>query len=301
MRTVIWVGLVTLTVAGCAAAPAATTGSAAAGRTAAEPEPTLVGTDWQLSSYREPGGAEPIPVSVDSTLSLTAKGSVYAHACNYLGATARLGPATVTVALAGSTDIACSGENGEVERQVTAMLEAGTVRWSIRDRVLTLSGLDGQVLIYRVRPSPYPDLDARTLAAGKLAGGDWRLAAGRAEGGLYMTFETRTEPGARWGEGGIMAPAPADCLASYVIEAGVLGGQHYVSAWATPKVGRVTVRALPASAEQILPFHAVADSSLRIAGAWLDDFRPGSSTVTFYDRAGEVITAYPEGPCRKFR
>ena len=31
------------------------------------------------------------------------------------------------------------------------------------------------------------------------------------------------------------------------------------------------------------------------------DFRPGSSTVTFYDRAGAVITAYPKGPCRQFR
>jgi hypothetical protein len=108
-------------------------------------------------------------------------------------------------------------------------------------------------------------------------------------------FEERAEPGAAWGSAGIASPERADCLASYVIEAGVLGGQHYVAAWATPEVGKVTVRATPASAVQTLPFHAVPGASLRIAGAWLADFRPGSSTVTFYDRAGAVITAYPKG------
>lgn len=300
MRTVIWVGLVTLTVAGCAAALAATVGPGAAGSTAPAPEPALVGTDWQLTSYREPGAAEPVPVDIDSTISLTAKGNLSVHACNYIGATARVGLATLTITPGATTDIFCSGKSGELERQVNAMLAAGTVRWSIRDRVLTLTAPDGQVLTYRVRPSPYPDLDARTLAAGKFAGGDWRLAAGRGESGQHLAFETRTEPGAAWGSAGIAAPAPADCLASYVIEAGVLGGRHYVAAWATPKVGRVIVRATPASAEQVLPFHAVPGSSLRIAGAWLADFRPSSSSVTFYDRAGKVITAYPKGPCRQF-
>ena len=301
MRTIIWAGLVTLAVAGCAAAPAATAGSGVGASTATAPEPTLVGTDWQLISYREPGAGAPVPVTVDSTISFTAKGIVSVHACNYIGATARLGPATMTINPGATTDIGCSGENGEVERQVNAMLAAGTVRWSIRDRVLTLTDEDRQVLAYRVRPSPYPDLGARTIAAGDLAGGNWRLAAGPTDRGPFLIFEERAEPGAAWGSAGIASPERADCLASYVIEAGVLGGQHYVAAWATPEVGKVTVRATPASAVQSLPFHAVPGSSLRIAGAWLADFRPGSSTVTFYDRAAAVITAYPKGPCRQFR
>jgi len=301
MRTVIWAGLVTLTVAGCAAAPAATGGSGVGASTAAAPEPTLVGTDWQLISYQEPGADAAVPVTVDSTVSLTAKGHLSVHACNYIGATARVGPATMAIDPGATTDMFCSGENGEVERRVNAMLAAGTVRWSIRDRALTLTGPDGRVLTYRVRPSPYPDLEARTIAAGDLAGGNWRLAVGPTDRAPFLVFEERAEPGAAWGSAGIASPEPADCLASYVIEAGVLGGQHYVAAWATPEVGKVTVRATPASAVQTLPFQAVPGSSLRIAGAWLADFRPGSSTVTFYDRAGAVITAYPKGPCRQFR
>ena len=257
MRTIIWAGLVTLTVAGCAAAPAATAGSGVGASTATAPEPTLVGTDWQLISYREPGAGAPVPVTVDSTISFTAKGIVSVHACNYIGATARVGPATMTINPGATTDIGCSGENGEVERQVNAMLAAGTVRWSIRDRVLTLTDEDRQVLAYRVRPSPYPDLGARTIAAGDLAGGNWRLAAGPTDRGPFLIFEERAEPGAAWGSAGIASPERADCLASYVIEAGVLGGQHYVAAWATPEVGKVTVRATPASAVQTLPFHAV--------------------------------------------
>ncbi len=305
MRTVIWAGLVSLTVAGCAAAPAATAGpgvaasTVAVGRTATEP--TLVGVDWQLTSYRESGAAAPVPVRLDSTLSFTAKGTWFAHACNYLGGAAALAPATMAVRYGGSTDIYCSGESGEVERQVGATMSAGTVRWSIRDRVLTLTGPAGHMLTYRVRPTPYPDLDARTVVAGNRAGGSWRLAVDRTGGRLGLVFEERTEPGAAWGSAGIVAPEPADCLASYVIEAGVLGGEHFVTAWATPRVGKVTVRARPASAEQTLPFLAVPGSRLRIAGGWLDDFRPSTSVVMFYDRAGAVITAYPKGPCRPFR
>jgi hypothetical protein len=133
MRTVIWADLVALTVAGCAAALAATAGSGVGASTATAPEPTLVGTDWQLISYQEPGAGRRRagPVTVASTISLTVKGTV---------------------------------------------------------------------------------------------------------------------------------SVPAASI-------------------------RVTVRATPASAVQTLPFHAVPGSSLRIAGAWLADFRPGSSTVTFYDRA----------------
>ena len=290
--------LAALTATGCGAAPAAVSGLGAAGSPAAAPEPTLVDTYWQLTSYRERSAAGSVPVvGIDSTLSLTANGNVAVHACNFMGGTARMGPATLTVTLGVSTAIGCSGADGEIERQVEAMFDSRTVRWSIRDRVLTLSGQEGQVLTYRVRPSPYPDLDARTVAVGKLAGGEWRLAAGRA-GGLYMTFETRTKGDAGWGRSMIRAPGPGDCLASSVMEGGVLGGRHYVAAWATPEVGKVTVRATPASPEQSLPLHAVPDSSLRIAGAWLDDFRPSASTVTFYDRAGAVISAYPNGPCR---
>lgn len=74
--------------------------------------------------------------------------------------------------------------------------------WSIRESLLTLTAADGHVLVYRVRPSIYPSLTART-------------------------------------------PTPP----------------------------------------------------LRIAGAWIADFRPDSRPVTFYDRAGTVIAAWPNGPC----
>jgi heat shock protein HslJ len=279
-----------LTVAGCASA----TAPAAYDREV--DQPPLVGTEWQLTSYQDPGAESPIAVRTDSTLSFSAESRFSAHACNYIGGTAQVDADTITFGQSASTRMGCRGEPAELERRVTATL-AGTAAWSIRAERLTLIGADGHVLTYRVRPSIYPSLTARTIVAGDRAGGHFRLAVDGPADRPSLVFEERTAPGAGWGTAGIISPAPGDCLSNHVMGVGSLGGQTFLAAWATPDVAKVTTRAFEDGPETALTFYPVPDSTLRIAGAWITGFHPSRSPVTFYDRTGAVIAGYPNGPC----
>jgi heat shock protein HslJ len=279
-----------LAVAGCASA----TGPPAADGEV--DEPPLVGTEWQLASYQDPAAEAPVPVTTDSTLSFSAKGHFSARACNYIGGTAQVDGHMIRFGGGAMTEMACGGEEGVLETKVVATVQ-GSVDWSIRARTLTLTGGDGHVLTYRVRPSIYPNLTARTILAGNRDGGQFRLAVHGPSNRPFLAFEERTAPGEGWGRAGIASPGPNDCLANHVMGAGSLGGQTFLVAWATPDVAKVTTQATQDGPETALTFYAVPGSTLRIAGLWTASFRPSNSPVTFYDRNGTVIAAYPNGPC----
>ncbi len=259
-------------------------------------QPPLVGTEWQLASYQDPGADSPVPVQADSTLSFSASGRFSAHACNYFGGSAQVDADTITFGQGASTQMACMGEPAVLERKVAAIL-MGSAAWSVRANLLTLTAADGHVLIYRVRPSIYPSLTARTILAGDRAGGHFRLAVDGPPDRPSLVFEERTAPGEGWGTAGIVSPGPDDCLANHVMGAGSLGGQTFLAAWATPDVAKVTTQASEDAPETTLTFYPVRDSTLRIAGAWTAGFHPSRSPVTFYDHTGTVIAAYPNGPC----
>lgn len=247
-------------------------------------EPPLVGTEWQLASYRGPGAEAPVAVRADSTLSLSATGSFTARAGNRFGGPATVDAERISFEESASTARGCTGELMVLDGKVAATLR-GSARWAIRGGVLTLAGADGHVLTYRVRPSIYPSLTARTILAGDRAGGQYRLAVE----GHFLVFEYRTAPGERWNSAGHAAPRPGDDLAGHVLGAGELGGETFLAAWATPDVAKVTSDA----ADTDLPLHVVPGSTLRIAGRWVADFRPGVSVVTFLDRGGAVLARYP--------
>jgi heat shock protein HslJ len=136
-----------LAVAGCAAA------AAPAAYHRGVDQPPLVGTDWQLASYRDPGADSPVAVHTDSTLSFSTAGRFIAHACNRIGGSAQVDADTVTFGQAASTQMLCMGEAGVLERKVKATLR-DSAGWSIRANLLTLTAADGHVLTYRVsRPS----------------------------------------------------------------------------------------------------------------------------------------------------
>jgi len=258
--------------------------------------PPLVGTEWQLASYRNRDDGSPTTVATDSTLEISAAGHVTATACNTMGGTASVTARTISVGSLGSTLMACSGEPGILDAEVTATL-TGKSSWSITRGILTLSNANGHVLTYRVRPSIYPNLAARTIITGNRGGGQYRLAVEGRPGHLGLVFEERTAPGEPWGQAGVAAPAPGDCLADSVIRAGSLGTQTFVATWATPDVAKVTTQTTADAPQHTLTFYDVPGTTLRIAGLWATSFRPSISPVTFYDRNNHIIAAYPRGPC----
>lgn len=290
-------------VTGCASSGAATPGSA---RTTTLGTPTLramradgpplVGTEWQLISYRDPAKAGPIAVNTDSTLEFNGKGVFFAHACNFINGEATITSRTIMFTAGGSTAMACTGEPNMLEREVEATAN-GSVSWSISGRILTLKNSNGRLLGYRVRPSIYPDLNAHTIIAGQRAGGQFRLAVQGHGRALSLVFEERSAAIEPWGTAGLAAPEPKDCLADFVISAGSLGRKAFLVAWATSNVAKVATRATTNSPQTNLAFYKVPGSTLRIAGLWTSAFRPSISPVTFYDRHGTIIAQYPNGPC----
>lgn len=187
---------VLLTAAGCSsAAPGALNRSAPPSRSlASASQPPLTGTEWQLASYSNPGSAQRVTVTTDSTAEFSTKGHFSAHACNFLGGAVTMTSDRIFFSTVGSTLMACGGEPGQLNRQVEATL-TGSVSWAITGRVLTLTNPDGHALVYRVRPSSYPDPEARTTLAGTRAGGQYRIAVkGPADGGSHLTLESSFIP-----------------------------------------------------------------------------------------------------------
>jgi heat shock protein HslJ len=261
--------------------------------------PPLVGTEWQLASYQGPTSATPVTVTTDSTLEFSRAGGYSAHACNYIGGRAKIGEHTITFTPTASTGIGCSNADGALDRQVETIAN-GTVSWSISGSSLALSKPGGYVLKYRVRPSIYPNLRARTIVTGDRDGGQFRLAVDgptKDNDRLYLVFEERTAPGQPWGQSSIAAPGQKDCLADGVMGAGRLGGETFVAAWATPEVATVTSQAVAGAPSTQLTLYHVPGSSLRIAGVWTSTFQASGSPVTFFDKNHNVIAAYPHGPC----
>jgi heat shock protein HslJ len=113
----------------------------------------LVGTEWHLVSYRNPGYAGPVPVHADSTMRLDGKGGYSALACNHIGGYASIDGRTVTFRPGTTTMMACRGEPDTLDRQVGATAR-GAVTWSIRAHILTLTNRNGHVLAYRVSRAP---------------------------------------------------------------------------------------------------------------------------------------------------
>jgi heat shock protein HslJ len=312
-RALVWLVPVVLVTAGCAStaggpaasgSPAAERSPTAGGRPRAgrspavgveAGEPPLVGTSWQLTSYRAPAAAAPVRVTIDSTLTFSAGGRFSVRACNGIDGPVRIEGRTVIFGRWITTLKGCTGAEAALENAVRAAV-TGTADWSVRDRALTLTNRDGHVLTYRVRPSKFPSLTARALATGTRSGGEFRLAVDGPAHRPFLVFETRTAPGESWGTAGVMSPEPDDCLANHVLAGGQLGDETFVAAWATPDVAKVTTRAA-GGREVPLAFYRVPGSTLRVAGRWTTGFRPGNSPVTFYDRGGAVLAAYPNGPC----
>ena len=216
---------VLLATAGCASANSSDSPPAVPVRAVAAVAPPLVGTEWQLASYRDPGSARSVTVRSNSTAEFSSKGGFTAHACNHLGGGVTRSGDHLTFTGLGSTDMACGGEPGRLEQEVEATL-TGTVAWAVTGRVLTLANPDGHRLTYRVRPSIYPDTQAKTILSGNRAGGQYRLTVA-GTGPFSLEFEYRTAPGESWGQSGIASPGPTDCLADEVTSAGSLGGMTF--------------------------------------------------------------------------
>jgi heat shock protein HslJ len=108
-------------------------------RTIAEPDLTIVGPTWTVTSIIEGDGVSSVPVGATATLVFGNDGSVEVNAgCNRgRGSWTAVGTG-ITFKDVFLTKMACEDPAGSLETAVLAVINAGSVQASIRANVLTL-------------------------------------------------------------------------------------------------------------------------------------------------------------------
>jgi len=108
-------------------------------REVAEPDQPLVGITWGLVSIITGDAVSSVPVGVVSTILFKPDGTVDIQpGCNSGGGSYVVDGDTITFSELVTTDMACPGARMDVEAAVLAVLNAGTVTYSIDSNSLTL-------------------------------------------------------------------------------------------------------------------------------------------------------------------
>lgn len=288
--------LVAFAVVGCSStdrartSPAAVAGAPSDVHTArAYLDPPLKLTEWQVTSFREPGG-EPVAVTVDARFRMDEHGHASADACNAIGGSYRLYGDTISFTGGGGTTALCPGQRGELDTIFDELFK-GTANWSIVGGRLTVSRGDGSELAFRKAASIFPDVGGGAVVlSGSRGTGRYQLSTER-HGRIWgATYSYRVAPGAQSSFAGIGSDDIA-CLADSVIQADWPNGDTFVFGWVTPSVARVVSNGVN------FTFHRVPGTDLRIADAWVPGFKPSRTAISWYSRAGTLLAAYPKGPC----
>lgn len=258
----------------------------APGGASRDANPSLELTEWQMTSFREPG-REPVQVTADARFRLDGKGTTSADACNHISAGYRIDADAITFSPGMSTLIGCIGERQSLDHAFSEILK-GAAHWSVTDGGLTLSNKDGWELAFHQAKSNFPDADGAVILSGVKGNGEYRLTA---ENGTTWgaNYSYRTAPGTQVWSAGIAADSA--CLANSVAQADWLDGETFVFGWVTPDVAQVVSEGVE------FDFYEVPDTDLRIAAAWVPGFKPSQTAIVWHDRAGAVLAAYPNGPC----
>lgn len=109
-------------------------------RRSVRPDPPLVGTEWVLNTIIKGNGAHSLPRDYVATVTLADDGTFEVDTgCNTgSGGFEQLGPTTLGVTELETTEIGCTGDVGEVEAVLLAVLAQGEVEVAIGDLDLIL-------------------------------------------------------------------------------------------------------------------------------------------------------------------
>jgi heat shock protein HslJ len=165
-------------------------------------DPSLSGTEWQLTRVVGPSKTWSPPPEVDAVLRFDGEGQFSAKACNYYGGPVRIDGNVLHVGQMAGTLMGCVGPRRAVEEAFLAVVH-GEVRWAIDGGELRLDKPDGRGLRFRVRDTIYPSRDLRPLLQGQRNGSDYRFGWQAANGLISLEWEWRSAPGKGWGVAGM--------------------------------------------------------------------------------------------------
>jgi heat shock protein HslJ len=110
--------------------------------------PSLVNTQWRLTSITQQGHTTTIPATIHPTLKLDDTGKARGNdGCNWFGTSVAINGSAITFSGGDVTDIRCADWVDAIERQYLNAL-AKVSQWSTSNGTLRLTGPDGLSLIF---------------------------------------------------------------------------------------------------------------------------------------------------------
>jgi len=245
--------------------------------------------EWQLVEVISRNGSRNVQEQ-DSVLRFDGRGGWSAEACNEVSGTARHGDGWVELTRGSTTDMACGGEEGRLERDVGAVLR-GKVDVELAGGKLPLGPAGGTALTYRQRASIYPAAKARTVVVGERGQAQYRVAVGGEGASLWMTLELRPELGTAWGTHSFGSPEPLE-PGLWTFGVTEIAGEYLVAGFAPSGTTRVAHRAAP-SDETVhdLTLEQVTGSPWVVWHAFVPEHSRASS-FTAYASDGRVLKAW---------
>ena len=232
--------LVTAVLAGCGQG---STDVATAGTAPSDPTGGVAGVEWQLVEVVSAGRTWEVQ-AMDSVLRFDGRGGWSGTTCNSYEGTSEQGDGWVELRRVFTTEMACTGDSGRLEREVSAVLQ-GRVDAELDDGSLRLGPDGGAHLVYRERESIYPDTQARTVVAGERGQAQYRVALSGSGPSLGLHLEARRAPGVRWDQSSSGSPEPEFEPGIWTSGALEVAGQQLIAGFAPTGTTRVTHLAAP--------------------------------------------------------
>lgn len=290
MRTHAVIGVaLALAVAGCAQ-------PGSVPRVAGGPEATgtpLAGTEWQLVEMILDG--DTVAVSgVDAVLRFDGEGEFSAQACNHQSGRAEIGARTLVLSGMFTTEMACTGLAGEIDRALGSLQETD-VDWAIDGDQLRLATADGTGLTYQVRAGIYPAADARTVVSGEPDGAQFRLAVSGSGDDIGLRFESRAAPGKAWDTSWIAAPDSGE-LPMWSLVGGDVADRRFVAGFVPADTTRAAHQVTAGSPASELTVYDIGDPRLAVVGGFVPEHSE-CSILLAYDDAGMVVAEWITDHC----
>jgi len=250
-------------------------------------DPSLSGTEWQLTSVVGPSNTWSPPPEVDAVLRFNGEGYFSAKACNYYGGPVRIDGNVLHVGQMTGTLMGCIGARRAVEEAFLAVVH-GQVRWAISGGELRLDKPDGRGLRFRVRDSIYPSRELRPLLQGQRNGGDYRFGWQGGDERISLEWEWRRAPGKGWEVAG-MTREPTWPVSGPDPLIAAAGDQRFVFGVVAAATARVVYEP-PAwqPVVQLELFTVPGARTWRAFGGFVDQAREGAVVIAFDGQGREL-------------
>lgn len=149
LASVLAIGAIAIVTSACSATGGGSAASGSAGGTGG----TLEGTQWKLTSFDASGTSTTVPAGVTVDARFAANTIAGSGGCNVYSGPVTVSGATIKVGALVSTQMACAGPSGDVERAYLANLAKAATFTATADALTMFDAGGAPILVYAAGPA----------------------------------------------------------------------------------------------------------------------------------------------------